>query len=464
MKKIIGGLAVMALSASLGNSAKANVDAQIEALQNELLKIKSEMGKEKSKAYFSKGKGLSIKSNDGKYEFKIGGRMMFDLTQLVDYETGSTTTTKRETGNGFGTEFRRLRFDIKGKLGDGWSFVLQPDFAEGSVQSKTRNVAIKDAFITKSVKGFGKIMVGNVKSGQGLYENTSSNNLIYMERPLHNEMMNLSQRMGIVYDTSGAFGKNLHLRAGVFSGLESGLVQLIGDSGDLDDSDQQDEHFGASFSAAYNIKTNALGGKSSAIFGYHFGYLDISGAETYDTNSARANGVHTFTDKPVDIGNLTSASTHTFHGPSISFIHNSALLIQGEYQMGKYEFDPLNSGGGTRDDLDIHGGSLGISYATTGKYKHSGKKGKIGGLKCKKHCFVPKYQYEFIDANDYDDTGTSVGNGNGAGQVHTVGFNHYFNSNVRAMFEYAYGDYDFDDARGAPSEITTVQARLHLKW
>jgi len=32
------------------------------------------------------------------------------------------------------------------------------------------------------------------------------------------------------------------------------------------------------------------------------------------------------------------------------------------------------------------------------------------------------------------------------------------------MFEYAYGDYDFDNARGAPSEISSLQARLHLKW
>ena len=37
-------------------------------------------------------------------------------------------------------------------------------------------------------------------------------------------------------------------------------------------------------------------------------------------------------------------------------------------------------------------------------------------------------------------------------------------SNVRAMLEYAYGDYDFDNARGAPSEISSLQARLHLKW
>ena len=40
--------------------------------------------------------------------------------------------TVHQTGNGFGSEFRRLRFDIKGKIGNGWAWVLQPDFAEGS--------------------------------------------------------------------------------------------------------------------------------------------------------------------------------------------------------------------------------------------------------------------------------------------------------------------------------------------
>ena len=148
-------------------------------------------------------------------------------------------------------------------------------------------------------------------------------------------------------------------------------------------------------------------------------------------------------------------------------IYNSALLFQAEYQIGKYTFDPANSGLGTRDDLLIHGASGSLSYAITGKYKHSGKKGVIGGLKCKRHCFVPKYQIEYIDANDYDNVGTGVGSrngGGGAGMVHTFGFNHYFNSNVRAMVEYAHGDYDYDNARGTPSEIDTIQARLHLKW
>jgi phosphate-selective porin len=474
MKKLYSGIAIMAISGLITNAKAQDVGAQIDALQNEILKMKEQMSKGSgdNKAYFKKGKGLSIKSSDGKYEFKIGGRMMYDLTQLVDYESGTHTMTQHETGNGFGAEFRRLRFDIKGKIGNGWAWVIQPDFAEGSANSKVRNVVIKDAFISKSIKGVGKFSFGNVKSGQGLYENTSSNNLIYMERPLHNEMMNFAQRMGIVYDTSGALGKQFHAKMGIFSGLESGLVQPIGDSGVAGNADNESEHYGASIAVHYHYKTDTplVGGPLSTLFGYHFGYLNMSGSETYDTNSARANGVHTFVDKPIDIGNLTTADTHTFHGPQLSLIFNDALLLQTEYQIGKYTFDPEEVSSGvlsTRDDYNIYGGSIGISYAITGKYKHSGKKGAVGGLKCKRHCFVPKYQYEWIDANDFDNVGTGVGSrdgGGGAGQVHTMGFNHYFNSNVRAMFEYAYGEYDLDNARGAPSDISTLQARLHLKW
>ena len=68
------------------NNVKAqNYDKQIDALQNELLKMKQEMnnGSDKSKAYFKKGKGLSIKSNDGKYSFQIKGRLMYDIAQLL---------------------------------------------------------------------------------------------------------------------------------------------------------------------------------------------------------------------------------------------------------------------------------------------------------------------------------------------------------------------------------------------
>ena len=65
MKKYYLGLALM--TGTLFSSANAqDYSAQIDALQNEILKIKQKMAKDsgENKAYFNKGKGLSIKSSD----------------------------------------------------------------------------------------------------------------------------------------------------------------------------------------------------------------------------------------------------------------------------------------------------------------------------------------------------------------------------------------------------------------
>ena len=107
------------LAVGFFNNVKAqNYDKQIDALQNELLKMKQEMnnGSDKSKAYFKKGKGLSIKSNDGKYSFQIKGRLMYDIAAIVDAEktvNGVSSDYSSSASNdteGFGSEFRRIRF------------------------------------------------------------------------------------------------------------------------------------------------------------------------------------------------------------------------------------------------------------------------------------------------------------------------------------------------------------------
>ena len=60
-----------------------------------------------------------------------------------------------------------------------------------------RSVVFKDAHIYKKIKGFGKITIGNHKVAGGMYENTSSNALVFNERPMHNELMNFGNRTGI---------------------------------------------------------------------------------------------------------------------------------------------------------------------------------------------------------------------------------------------------------------------------
>ena len=481
MKRLNYGIVVMAFGTMASSVIAQDYGTQIDALQNELLKMKQEMNSEKNKAYFVKGKGLSIKSIDGKYKFAIKGRIMYDVGGVLDYEnTAADGTTTELQEHGLGTEFRRLRFLIKGEVGDGWGFAFQPDFADGSDDTSDRTVGLRDALIYKKIKGFGKITVGNQKVAAGLYENTSSNNLIFMERSMHNETMNFGHRAGFGYDTSGAFGDRFHLKATIFHGHEAAIEQNISDGND--GSSAINESLGFGVASQYQVlkdkKYQSLFGQGlSGLLGFHYGYFDLSNIDTdddgtsffaqgrYNANSSRANGLHTLMDKPIDLGDENNLKNHHFFGPQFSLIVGQ-LFAQGEYQLGQYGYSAPNTGAEAEEDFDFHGGSISVAYALSGKFKHSGKKGALSGLKCKSQCFMPKYQYEFIDMTDHDTNASGTGSRNGgSGQVHTFGFNHYFNSNVRLMAEYAYGDYASDNSNGMrESTIQTLQARLHLKY
>lgn len=454
---VLAGITTIFFASSV--LADKNYDAQIDALQNEILKIKQAQNTpDKNQAYFKKGKGLSIESIDGKYSFQLKGRIMYDMAGVLSYERDDAgTVSDVAMDNGWGSEFRRLRFSIKGEVGDGWGFAFQPDFADGGDDSSDRKVVFKDALIYKKWKGVGKFTFGNQKAAAGLYENTSSNNLIFMERPMHNEVMNFGHRAGIGYDSAGAFGP-WHLKTTLFNGKESAIEQ------NLSDGESGNETYGASMATHYTHKV----GDWSLLGGFHYGYWNVSNINgTLDTpNGARAQGVHTLVDKVVDFGNLTDLDSLQFFGPQMSVIWNKNLLVQAEYQKGQWDFTKT-TGGLEHDALEFQGGSIGAAYQVygSGKFKHSAKKGALSGFKCKSHCTMVKYQYEFIDATDQPYNSMYSENRGGSGQAHTLGINHYFNSNVRLMAEYAHGNYGNDNTQsGADTTMNTMQLRLHLKY
>ena len=125
---VLAGITTIFFASSV--LADKNYDAQIDALQNEILKIKQAQNTpDKNQAYFKKGKGLSIESIDGKYSFQLKGRIMYDMAGMLSYERDDAgTVSDVAMDNGWGSEFRRLRFSIKGEVGDGWGFAFQPDF------------------------------------------------------------------------------------------------------------------------------------------------------------------------------------------------------------------------------------------------------------------------------------------------------------------------------------------------
>ena len=461
MNKYYAGLILGGVLVFSEQTQAQDYSAQIDALQNEVLKLKEKMNKNdgKSKAYFNKGKGLSIKSNDGKYSFQIKGRAMYDISQYGGFHEGDGVG-EGDKFDGFGAEFRRLRFSFKLKVGDGWSFAFQPDFAEtvgddsGGEAAGTKGVDVKDAFIGKKIKGIGNFMFGNVKSAGGMYENTSSNSLLMMERPMYNEFANLAHRAGIHYDSSGAFGKNLHLRVSMTYGNEGAWRQ------EQENGDGTETSFNHSFAAHY---TGNLGKKHQYLIGGSY-TIERPLNDNARSVSFRQQGVHTLGEKIVDT-TISNISSYSYGGPQAIYT-NGPWFASAEYffingnRVDGYE---------TYDDYSARGGSLYAQYFFNGdaNVKISSKKGKIGGVKCKSPtgCTAFKVMAESIDARDSELNGTA---GTHAKAFH-VGLNHYFNSNVRLMIDAARGVYigghsDFVQRETQRHVATSAQARLHLKF
>ena len=468
MKKFYCGLAASAISLLYSNAHSQDYGAQIDALQNELLKMKQEMNKgTNNKAFFKKGKGLSIESSDGKYSFQIKGRAMYDISH-IDGMTNDSSVGHANKFDSFGAEFRRLRFSINVGLGDGWSLAFQPDFAETISDDSNTNgkgVDVKDALIKKKIKGIGSFMFGNAKSAGGYWENTSSNSILMMERPMYNEFANLAHRAGLHYDNGGAFfPKGFHVRALLIGYGNEGAWRL-----EQEDGDGGEVTWNHSIAAHYTGKglfDQFIGGKDTWLLGASWQMERPLNDHTRSV-SFRQNGVHTLGEKIVDT-TISNISSYHYGGPQFQYSNGRYYLateyywITGERRDGYTVYDDYSAEGGS-----IYGQYFFNSDATV---KISSKKGKIGGVKCKAKfgCTAAKFMLESIDTRDGELNGL---NGTHGKAIH-IGLNHYFNSNVRLMVDATRGVYlgghnDFySDGNRADRRhtMTSIQARLHAKF
>ena len=480
---------ILAITFSFSVVSKTNAEnysAQIDALQNELLKIKQQMNSDKSKAYFKKGKGLSISSMDGKYSFQIKGRAMWDMSAIlggndkIDDGNCSQNCSRSEDIGTFGQEFRRLRFTIKGELGDGWGFAFQPDFAEtisDDSSSGGKGVDVKDALIYKSIKGGGKFSFGNVKSAGGFWENTSSNSLLFMERPMYNEAANLAHRAGIHYDTAGVT-KPFHMKISLTSGNEGAWRQ------EQEDGDTIEDHWNISGAAHYTwtrmnnyLPNFSLGKNHKMLVGASWTYEHLVDGNARSIE-ARANGVHTLGEKIQD-SNLANIDNYTYGGPQIAYT-NGPLFLAGEYyfvhadrNIANIRNSITNTNQFQYGDYRADGYSAFIHYFLPWNIGNasvpiSEMNGAIDGVKCKDKngCTAAKIMYEGLNFAHSENSTNGTD-----GKILHFGINHYFNSDVRLMIDAARGIYQggtgmTTDAVGTnvTHNMSSVQARLHLKW
>jgi phosphate-selective porin OprO/OprP len=200
---------LIALPAPAGAATLDELEQQIQALQGELSRMRNEIKSQSSRQaaapqntalkasgveVTTKG-GIKVKTLDGNFEGQIGGRVQ------VDY----ATYDEDNSNLGDGTELRRARIFVKGKLFRDWGFKQQIDFAGN-------HVSVKDSYLRYLGFAPANLTVGHFKEPFSLEEQTSSRFTTFMERGLPNAFVP-GRSIGAMANTHG---DNWTVAAGLF--------------------------------------------------------------------------------------------------------------------------------------------------------------------------------------------------------------------------------------------------------
>ena len=152
------------------------------------------------------GGGLALKTRDGAFTTKIGGRLQLDAASY---------SGRPEMGDG--TEVRRAYLTLQGTMYDDWGYRLQYNFANTGSDGK----GILDAYIDYKGFDYVDLRVGNFKEPFTLHEATSDNFVTFMERGLL-AAFSPGRRMGVMAShaekdwtwATGVFGESVSIRGG----------------------------------------------------------------------------------------------------------------------------------------------------------------------------------------------------------------------------------------------------------
>jgi phosphate-selective porin OprO/OprP len=360
-------------------------------------------------------KGLQFQSPDGEFEYKIGGRLMFDAAY---YDNSG-----RELGSG--TKVRRARMFIAGTLYGNWKFKGEYDFADN-------DLSVKSAFIAYS--GFEEvyIQIGNFKEPFSLEEQTSSKYYTFMEQGLPN-VFAPGRNLGIGILTHG---NNWTFGAGAFG-------EGVGDTR------TNDEGYGFSSRITYapvHEKTKAV----------HVGFSAAFRTPTTDTNTIDFSSTpesDITTVKLVDTGDITLVDNFTTLGVEGAVVLGP-LSFQSEYIWSHVNREV------SIPDPEFHGFYAYASYFLTGESRvYSAKNGKFGRVRPKKNAgqggigaWELAIRYSNLDLNDGGILGGEEDNV-------TVGINWYVNPRIRFMANYIHIDTD-SNAGSENSNVFQMRGQL----
>ena len=402
---------------------KAALEEQKQASAKAIANIQPAAGGGNGVKLSMKGPAPKIESADGNHSLQLSGRLHFDAVHFDDDASDRSS----------GTDLRRARIGVKGKIG--------PDFGyKGEVDFGGNGVSVSDFYLKYSGLDSVDIVAGHHKPRMGLQEQTSSNNIRLLERSAPINAFTNGRGLGFSAFTGGdnwSFGL-------------SGLGEGAGSNSSADDEDVTIEGRGS---------VNILG------LGNNVGdnVLHLGAGYSYRTPG---DSTASFSARPgvgdgariVDTSTISSVDDIGVYGLEIAGVFGP-FSAQAEYLK-----TDVNIAGASDAEFDGYYAQAG--WILTGeKRSYKGKSGKFGGVKPKNSLDIKNGgwgaleligRFENLDLND-----AGAGITGGEVDIITGGFNWQLNNNVRVLGNVI--DVDSDANAPDPNDDPTIYS-LRTQW
>jgi phosphate-selective porin OprO/OprP len=497
INKIITGLTLVLFTLSLTNLSRADAHSdrldKIESqVQDALIKMKGLEKKTKDTPSIKIGPGFKAKS--GKNQFKLGGRIHFDIGSY-DSADGATCQAAHSITDSSclvnGTNFRRLRIAVSGKYDSMFYYKASVDWGASAKQGtdNTDNASVDEAFLGYKLAKNTTFSLGKQKMPVAFAESTSSNDMAFIERPPSLDALT-DETIGP--KRMGAQLRNWDKKMGY-------LVELgMHGSGDTFETELTNEDFGLGARVAY---APILSKKQVLHLGYwhnktlvdetRFGAA--SGVGTRDLQWNYRTGLNVsdekFLDMEDDADDKGGWTDMIHYGAEFAYLFGPAW-VQAEWIWGEMNRAVMPGDTNTFTSYKANGGYYQFGYVIGSERRYTIKKGGWKAPKVKNpvskggsgvhEIVLRRDQLSLNDLADSASSGFSIDEG--TQKTWTLGYNWYLNNSNRIMVNYINVDVDCEAVKNVskldcgatsngitnnPDDYTTIKVlgvRFQTKW
>src|SRR4249919_2623243 len=366
-------------------------------------------------------KGVTAKSADGAYEFKLRGTVQADQRSFMQ---GDGANAAGVGGQNDSFLFRLVRPSLEGSIGKLLAFKLTPDFA-------TDTPSLVDAYFDLRFDPRYTLRVGKFNGPVGLERLQSSSALSMMERGFPTE---LAPNRDIGVQLQGEFAQGrVSYAAGVFNGAPDGRDAVASDP------DDEVEFEGRVFFEPWKNDANTLSGLG---FGLAGSVGDKNGIGNNFLPRYRTPGQNVFFNYRSAVA---ADGKHQRLSPQAYYYRNAFGLL-GEYITSQQEVW-LPGNAASRADLTNRAWQLTGSWVLTGE--DAGYKGVVkpahpfvaGGEGLGAFELVARYGELDVD-NDAFPLYADPGSAGSRARAWGLGLNWYLTSNLKLVFNHTHASFD----------------------